>query len=70
VIGAAGKEIAETMLMEELLHLLPSLNHLDILYIGPNTPVLNSPFEYETIDMDCYSQRLVTVLNSVSSSRM
>ena len=53
VIGAAGKEMAEMMLMEELPHLLPSLNHLDILYIGPNTPVLNSPFEYETIDMDC-----------------
>jgi mitochondrial splicing suppressor protein 51 len=53
VIGAAGKEMAEMMLMEELLHLLPSLNHLDILYIGPNTPVLNSPFEYETIDLDC-----------------
>jgi mitochondrial splicing suppressor protein 51 len=53
VIGAARNEISEMMLMEELLHLLPSLKRLDILYIGPNTPALNSSFEYKTIDMDC-----------------
>ncbi|KAK5018077.1 hypothetical protein LTR16_001988 [Cryomyces antarcticus] len=38
IVGAAGKEFANLMLFEELLHLLPSLIYLRVVTIGPRSP--------------------------------
>lgn len=51
LIGAAGKEFRSLKLFEEILHLLPSMKHLKIALIGPESP---AGFDSD-IDLDCCS---------------
>lgn len=38
IVGAAGKEFRSLNLLEEILHLLPSIKHLKVVLIGPESP--------------------------------
>ncbi|KAK4544466.1 hypothetical protein LTR36_004357 [Oleoguttula mirabilis] len=58
IVGAAGKEFRRLKLFEEILHLLPTVEHLRVVLVGPESPGSSAgqTGDYEQdIELDCCS---------------